>query len=200
MDKVIKIIAIGFSVATIFLYFIGNTLWDSALNEWDIPLGIFPKSMEEYIIYGYLALIVSFHEILISLFIISVFATILFHFTHHLSPNNILIKNEKVEGNYPILEIIGNFFYIIAIIIFSIVIPFIVAYVSMKDTAKKFADNKLVELKTTLVTEEGKIESISIVTVNNNYCAYYDGNSTNIIPSSTIIKIITKGKKGKNEK
>ena len=196
MDKIIKIVATGLSVSAIFLYFVGNSLWGSVLSHFGIHLEIFPKTIEEYITYGYDMLNVAYAEnfisLLVFLFLAILTITVLLDFIRTLLPNLFSKQNKKINNNHFFLNTLRRYSVGLFTVILIVITPFFMVFFSMQDKVMQFIDYDQNKSTTIIVTKIENIENIKIIAMNNSYCAYSDGNNTNIIHSHNIVKIISR--------
>ena len=197
LEKVFKLIGIISAVASVALYFIGVTLWKNTLIALSVQPSLFPLSLENSILFGYINLaskyITDIMGIVFFLMIISIVILV--------ASGERIIKLGKLleedyrewrEKNKKSLDIVfQSILPMIGYLIIAIVIT-ITPYTHLKSIQEESILEIMQSKRDTLVLDDRTIEDISIIAINTNYCAYYDGNKSITIPTSKVEQILSK--------
>ena len=196
LEKIFKLIGVMSALASITLYFIGVTLWSNILTSLSVQPTLFPLSIEDSILFGYINLASKYiTDIMGMVFLLMSISIVILVIT-----GKRIIKLVKwVEESYKewreenkILTIVFRYIFPMMAFLNIAIIITITPYTHLKNLQEEFILETVQSTRDTLVLENQVVKGISIIAINTNYCAYYDGNKSITIPSSKVLQISSK--------
>jgi len=196
LDKVFKWIGVISAISSVVFYFIGVTTWENLLSSLSVFSSLFPLSFEDAILLGYRLLVTKYLTVIVGMIMISMLIIFIMltskEYSGEKSKKTVKKYYDELKEKYKKNKKMIFPMVIIIFLLISVITITLMPYLQLKSIEKKSRVKIMESTRDTLVLEDRVIKNISIIAINTNYCAYYDGNKSITIPTSKVLKISSK--------